>query len=295
MSSSAIYYVPAQSRLPFLAAIAITVLLTAGGAVLNGLSLRSGETWPWLFFTLGSVLMLAIVCSWFIQVIRESHQGLYSAQMDRSYRWGMGWFIFSEVMFFAALFGALFYARMLAVPWLGSEGDKAVNALLWNEFIPTWPLFENPNEYLFPGPYGVIDPWGIPLLNTILLVASSFTLTWAHHALKQDQRIGLIFWMIVTIALGMVFLGFQAGEYIEAYQELGLTLDSGIYGATFFMLTGFHGIHVTLGTVMLMVMLLRILFGHFSSDKHFAFEAVAWYWHFVDVVWIGVFLCVYIL
>ena len=290
------YYVPEQSRLPFVASIGIVLMLAGIGAVINDHSMNFQQTWPWMTALTGSAIIFAVVFYWFRQVIIESGEQLYSPQMDQSFRLGMAWFIFSEIMFFAAFFGALFYTRTLAVPWLGGEGAKGpVNELLWTEFIPAWPLFENPNEYLFPGPTEIINPWHLPLVNTILLVSSSFTLTWAHHCLKAGQRGLLKLWMLVTIALGVTFLYFQGAEYVEAYKELGLTLASGIYGSTFFMLTGFHGAHVTLGTIMLIVMTLRIFKGHFTGDKHFAFEASAWYWHFVDVVWLGLFLFVYII
>ena len=290
------YYVPEQSRLPFWASIGVVGMLAGLGSVINDYSMNLQQTWPWLFALVGTAIIIAVVFYWFRQVIIESHAQLYSPQMDTSFRLGMAWFIFSEVMFFAAFFGALFYTRTFAIPWLGGEGAKGpVNELLWTEFIPAWPLFNNPNEYLFPGPDAIINPWHLPLLNTILLVTSSFTLTWAHHCLKAGQRGLLKFWMIVTIALGVTFLYFQVAEYIEAYKELGLTLASGIYGSTFFMLTGFHGAHVTLGTLMLIIMTLRIFKGHFAGDKHFAFEATAWYWHFVDVVWLGLFIFVYLL
>ena len=290
------YYVPEQSRLPFWASIGVVGMLAGLGSVINDHSMNLQQTWPWLFALVGTAIILSVVFYWFRQVITESHAQLYSPQMDTSFRLGMAWFIFSEVMFFAAFFGALFYTRTFAIPWLGGEGAKGpVNELLWTEFIPAWPLFNNPNEYLFPGPDAIINPWHLPLLNTILLVTSSFTLTWAHHCLKAGQRGLLKFWMIVTIALGVTFLYFQVAEYIEAYKELGLTLASGIYGSTFFMLTGFHGAHVTLGTLMLIIMTLRIFKGHFTGDKHFAFEATAWYWHFVDVVWLGLFIFVYLL
>ncbi len=139
----------------------------------------------------------------------------------------------------------------------------------------------------------MIPATGIPLLNTILLLSSSVTVTLAHHALRKEHRGALTMWMIVTVALGFTFLGFQIHEYQEAYAHLNLKLSSGIYGTTFFMLTGFHGAHVTIGATMLTIMLLRIIKGHFTPKNHFAFEAAAWYWHFVDVVWVGLFIFVY--
>ena len=156
------------------------------------------------------------------------------------------------------------------------------------------PLLKNPNPDII-GPRAVIEPWGLPLLNTAILLTSSFTITLAHHALKDGKRLKLIIGTALTVILGALFLYFQAHEYMEAYNELGLTLGSGIYGSTFFMLTGFHGLHVTLGTLMILIMLIRILKGHFTPEHHFAFEASAWYWHFVDVIWVGLFIFVYVL
>ncbi|MBX9713184.1 MAG: cytochrome c oxidase subunit 3, partial [Pseudomonadaceae bacterium] len=248
-----------------------------------------------LIFSIGGLFLAYMLFGWFGAVIKESRAGLYSAQMDRSFRWGMSWFIFSEVMFFAAFFGALFYVRTFAGPWLGGDGAKGVANMLWPNFEYVWPLLQTPDPKLFPAPKEVIDPWHLPLLNTVLLVSSSVTLTIAHHALKHGKRALLKAWLALTIVLGVTFLGFQAVEYVEAYRELGLTLGSGIYGSTFFMLTGFHGAHVTLGTVMLAVMLVRILRGHFDAEHQFGFEAASWYWHFVDVVWIALFVFVYVL
>jgi len=232
---------------------------------------------------------------WFSTVIKESRSGLYSAQMDRSFRWGMGWFIFSEVMFFVAFFGALFYVRVIAGPALGGEGAKGIAHMLWPNFQYAWPLLHTPDPAMFAPPKEVIDPWHLPLINTVLLVSSSVTVTIAHHALKKGHRGALRLWLAATILLGVAFLALQAMEYHEAYTELGLTLGSGIYGATFFMLTGFHGAHVTIGTIILFVMLMRILRGHFDAEHQFGFEAASWYWHFVDVVWVGLFVFVYVL
>jgi len=234
-----------------------------------------------------------VMYGWFSDVLKESQAGLYDAQMDRSFRQGMAWFIFSEVMFFAAFFGALFYIRTFALPWLDGEGAKGVAALLWPDFMASWPLMDTPDPAV-GGPQEVVNPWTLPLINTLLLVTSSITLTFAHHALKEQQRQKLTLWMLVTLVLGGIFLVIQGMEYVHAWTELGLTLQAGIYGATFFLLTGFHGLHVTIGLIILLVMLFRILKGHFSPDQHFAFEAAAWYWHFVDVVWIGLFLFVYV-
>lgn len=253
-----------------------------------------GIAWP-ADFLRGRFVPGYMLFGWFGAVVKESRAGLYSPQLDRSFRWGMSWFIFSEVMFFLAFFGALFYVRVLAGPWLGGEGAKGVAHMLWPTFEFTWPLLHTPDPKLFPPPKEVIDPWHLPLINTILLVSSSVTITIAHHALRRDHRGPLKFWMALTILLGLSFIALQAFEYHEAYTKLGLTLGSGIYGATFFMLTGFHGAHVTLGTIILIVMFVRILRGHFNPEKHFGFEAASWYWHFVDVVWVGLFIFVYVL
>ncbi|MEH6823443.1 MAG: cytochrome c oxidase subunit 3 [Motiliproteus sp.] len=288
------YYVPASSHWPILASIGLFLMAFGAATSINGLSTEGGHAGGVMLIS-GAVLLAWVVFNWFAAVVRESHQGLYSAQMDRSFRWGMSWFIFSEVMFFAAFFGALFYVRNFAVPWLGGEGDKGTANLLWQGFSAQWPLMQTPDMARFPGPQQVISPWALPLLNTVLLLSSSVTLTIAHKGLKLGKRGQTKLWLGLTVLLGLAFLVFQVEEYVVAYTELGLTLKSGIYGSTFFILTGFHGLHVSLGTFMLIVILLRVIKGHFSGDNHFGFEAVSWYWHFVDVVWVGLFLFVYIL
>jgi cytochrome c oxidase subunit 3 len=255
---------------------------------------RADSNGPLIFF-IGGLFLAYMLFGWFGNVIKESRSGMYSPQMDRSFRLGMSWFIFSEVMFFAAFFGVLFYVRTWAGPWLGGEGDKGIANMLWPGFEYSWPLLNTPAPKLYPAPSGTISAWGLPLINTILLVTSSFTLTFAHHALRKNQRKPLTLWLALTVILGIAFLVLQVEEYIHAYTELGLTLGSGIYGATFFMLTGFHGAHVTLGALMLSIMLIRVIRGHFSPEQHFGFEAAAWYWHFVDVVWIGLFVFVYVI
>jgi cytochrome c oxidase subunit III len=289
------YYVPAQSKWPIIATLGLLISVYGVGTWFNDLSAsREGSNGPLIFF-IGSLFLAYMLFGWFGNVIKESRGGLYSPQMDRSFRWGMSWFIFSEVMFFAAFFGVLFYVRTFAGPWLGGEGDKGVSNMLWPGFEYAWPLLNTPDPKLFPAPSGVISAWGLPLVNTILLVASSFTLTFAHHALRKNHRKPLTLWLALTVILGLAFLVLQVEEYVHAYTELGLTLGSGIYGATFFMLTGFHGAHVTFGAIMLTVMLVRVMRGHFSAEQHFGFEAAAWYWHFVDVVWLGLFVFVYVL
>jgi cytochrome c oxidase subunit 3 len=235
---------------------------------------------------IGILAFLTVLYKWFGDSIRESEGGLYSARIDTSYRWSMSWFIFSEVMFFAAFFGALFYARSIAMPWLGDLDNK----LLWPDFAAHWGN---------AGPAGTIDsfttmgPFPIPTINTALLLSSGVTLTISHHALRSGHRAKTAFWLFATIVLGATFMGFQAAEYIEAYNDYNLRLTSGVYGSTFFLLTGFHGFHVTIGAIMLSVVLFRVLKGHFTPDHHFAFEGAAWYWHFVDVVWLGLYVVVY--
>jgi len=282
-----IYYVPHGSRWPVFASVALFILMVGFASWLNDTS------WGRNVFLVGLAGMVFVLFMWFRDVVRESLAGHYNRQVDVSFRMGMIWFIFSEVMFFGAFFGALFYARQYALPWLGGAGDGvATNALLWPEYAAAWPS---------AGPGGVggtfqtIPAWGLPLLNTLILLASGVTVTIAHHALKAGQRTRLLVFLGATVLLGCLFLFFQAEEYIHAYKELNLTMGSGIYGSTFFMLTGFHGAHVTLGTIMLAVIWFRCLKGHFTGNDHFAFEAVAWYWHFVDVVWLGLFLFVYVL
>ena len=281
------YFVPHGSRWPVLASVFLFIVMLGFANWLNHVS------WGKSAFFVGVAGLLVILFKWFADVILESLAGHYNKQVDTSFRMGMVWFIFSEVMFFAAFFGALFYARQFALPWLGGEGDGAMtNATLWPNFSAAWPS---------SGPGGVggnfqtIPAWGLPLTNTLILLTSGVTVTMAHHALKAAHRKALLVWLGATVLLGCGFLYFQAIEYIHAYKTLNLTLGSGIYGSTFFMLTGFHGLHVTLGTLMLAIMWLRCAKGHFTKDQHFAFEAVAWYWHFVDVVWLGLFLFVYVL
>ncbi|ROT94505.1 cytochrome c oxidase subunit 3 [Marinobacter sp. R17] len=295
MATENSYYVPEQSKWPIIATIGLLTTLAGTGSIMVNADQGESTTASWVVFFIGAMIMAYMLFGWFGNVIQESRAGLYSAKMDRSYRWGMSWFIFSEVMFFAAFFGTLFYARHFAVPWLGGEGDRGSSHMLWEGFEATWPLLSTPDTETYTQTKGIINPWHLPLINTVLLLSSSFTVTIAHHALKSDNRTRAKIWLALTIILGLCFITFQAEEYIHAYTELDLTLNSGIYGSTFFILTGFHGAHVTLGALMLTIMLIRITKGHFSPEKHFGFEAASWYWHFVDVVWLGLFIFVYIL
>lgn len=282
------YYLPPPSHWPIVGSIALFCIMVGAGNWLH-----SNAIGPYLF-VFGFILLIFMLYGWFSKVIHESLSGLYDAQMDRSYRLGMVWFIFSEVMFFAVFFGALFYVRFYIVPWLGGAGSgELTHYLLWPDFQATWPLFKNPNPALYVGPQSVMETWGIPAINTLILLSSGVTITWAHWGIVKNSQRQLIIGLFFTILLGISFLFFQVHEYLLAYLEKGLTLHSGIYGTTFFMLTGFHGLHVTLGTIMLITIFLRAIKGHFSAQHHFAFEAVSWYWHFVDVVWLGLFIFVY--
>jgi cytochrome c oxidase subunit 3 len=279
------YYVPHRTTWPFTGSVALFIFMIGASMWLNGASVG-----PYIL-AMGFALLIYMVFRWFGEVIGESEGGVYNADVDTSFRMGMGWFIFSEVMFFAAFFSALFYARGVSVPWLGGDSNNFFsNAILWTDWAATWPT-NGPGD--IGGKFESMGPWGIPALNTALLLTSGVTLTVAHHAIQAGHRGTLNLFLALTFILGFIFMGFQAYEYMHAYQELNLTLESGIYGTTFYLLTGFHGLHVTLGAIMLLVIWIRCLRGHFTAKNHFAFEAVAWYWHFVDVVWLFLFVFVY--
>ena len=280
------YFVPAPSRHPVTAAIGLFFVILGAGQWVNG------HGWGAYSLLLGLLIWLGTLFLWFRDAIGESQGGLYSERVDVSFRWSMSWFIFSEVMFFAAFFGALFWARVYSVPSLGS----LENQLLWPDFKAVWPSVAAGATASPAGtvaPFSTMGPWPIPTLNTAILLTSGATLTIAHHALIAAQRSKAVFWMWITVLLGITFLGFQAYEYIHAYHELNLKLTSGIYGSTFFMLTGFHGFHVFVGMLMLLFITFRLMKGHFTADRHFGFEGAAWYWHFVDVVWLGLYFLVY--
>jgi len=284
------YYVPSQSIWPTLGALGL--LFTVIGAGMSVQQLGSNSSSGGWILTLGFIVILVMMFGWFNDVIDESQANLYSEQMDRSFRQSMTWFIISEVMFFAAFFGALFYVRNIAIPWLGGASNNAMtNLILWPNFEAIWPLTTTPD-----GVKTQAMPWhGLPLINTIILLTSSVTLHFSHIALEKKNRGQLTIFLAITLVLGISFIMFQGQEYVEAYQHMGLTLSAGVYGNTFFLLTGFHGLHVTIGSIMLAVMLFRVIKGHFTPENHFAFQATSWYWHFVDVVWLGLFFFVYII
>jgi cytochrome c oxidase subunit 3 len=286
------YYVPHQSSWPIVGAVSLFLMGYGAAMWVNALA-KDQHSFGIVLLAVGFALLFYMLFGWFSNIIGESMDGLYSSQMDRSFRQGMSWFIFSEVMFFMAFFGALFYTRMIAVPWLGGASDNAMTAaVLWPNFDAIWPLTKTPG-----GLETTAMPWdGIPLYNTLILLTSSITLQFAHIGIEQKKHAQLGFCLLLTIMLGVWFLFLQGHEYVHSYQELGLRLDSGVYGNTFFLLTGFHGLHVTLGAIFLTVIFLRILIkGHFTPERHFGFQAAAWYWHFVDVVWLNLFVFVYVL
>ncbi|MFJ1300101.1 cytochrome c oxidase subunit 3 [Pseudomonadota bacterium AL_CKDN230030165-1A_HGKHYDSX7] len=275
------YYVPAMSGHPVRMAVALLATGVGAAGWVNGVPYAK-----WLVLA-GLLAGVVVLYYWFGDAIAESERGLNSKRIDASYRWGMSWFIFSEVMFFAGFFGALWYVRTITTPWLGDIDHRL---MLWPDFQAQWPNF---------GPAGVVEafqtvgPFWLPTINTALLLTSGVTLTISHHALREDHRNKAIFWLAATVILGFLFVGCQAYEYIHAYRDLNLKFNSGAYGSLFYMLTGFHGFHVIMGATMLTVILVRLLRGHFRPDHHFGFEGAAWYWHFVDVVWLGLYLFIY--
>jgi len=283
------YYVPQPSHWPIIGSIGL--FLTTGGFAL-ALPAKAGDPMGGLGIMYAGLAVVAVMLfGWFGTVIKESEGGLYNAQVDRSFRMGMTWFIFSEVMFFAAFFGALYYIRMFADPWLGGAGNNlSTNEWLYPEYASHWPTNGPENV---GGEFKPMGAWGLPAINTVILLSSGVTVTWAHWGLKKANRGQLILGLLATVILGFAFVGLQAYEYMEAYHDYNLKLSTGAYGSTFFMLTGFHGLHVTVGAIMLLVVMLRSMKGHFTEENHFAFEAAAWYWHFVDVVWLGLFIFVY--
>ena len=275
------YYVPADSAHPVRASVALLIVLIGASLWINSFSMG-----PWMV-GVGLLMLFVVLWGWFGDAIRESEAGLNSQRVDHSYRWSMAWFIFSEVMFFAAFFGALWYVREVTTPWLATIDHQN---MLWPNFTATWPNF---------GPAGIVEefqtvgPFWLPTINTALLLTSGLTLTIAHHALRAGQRGKTAFWLAATVILGFIFVACQAYEYIHAYNDLNLKFNSGAYGSLFYMLTGFHGFHVILGATMLLVIFFRVVKGHFTADHHFGFEGAAWYWHFVDVVWLGLYLFIY--
>ncbi len=280
------YFIPAPSQFPVQVSAGMLLLILGASAWVNHVA------WGKWFVLAGLAVWLFTLFRWFRTAIGESEGGLYSDRVDVSFRWSMSWFIFSEVMFFAAFFGALYWARVHAVPMLGNLDHQ----ILWPDFKAIWPsagggVTASPAGIVEP--FQTIGPFWLPTINTALLLTSGLTITIAHHALIANRRAKTVLFMWATVILGATFLGVQGYEYYHAYADLNLKLSSGIFGSTFFMLTGFHGFHVFVGMLMLIFITLRLMKGHFTPQRHFGFEGAAWYWHFVDVVWLGLYFLVY--
>ena len=280
------YYIPSPSRHPFMAAIGLFFVILGAAQWINGAS------WGAYALAFGMLWWLGVLYQWFHQAVTESENGLYGHKVDMSYRWSMSWFIFSEVMFFGAFFTALWWARSHSVPTLGG----LENALLWPDFKAIWPTLSvgaTASPANIVEPFSTVGPFWLPTINTALLLSSGVTLTIAHHALRAGQRAKTVGFMWVTVLLGLIFLLVQGYEYSHLYNDLNMKLTSGVYGSTFYLLTGFHGLHVFIGVLMLLFVTLRLQSGHFTPERHFGFEGAAWYWHFVDVVWLGLYVLVY--
>ena len=246
---------------------AISALVLAVGAIMYMHEIDGG-----IVMGIGLIMCLGTMAVWWRDVIKEGeHGGHHTTTVQLGLRYGMVLFIASEVMFFVAWFWAFFDASLYA--------DEAIQIARVEHTGGTWP----------PQCVEVFNPWHLPLINTIILLTSGTTVTWAHHALKENKRGGLIWGLVLTVLLGVCFTAVQAYEYGHA--AFGFT--DGIYSSTFFMATGFHGAHVLIGSIFLIVCLGRALVGHFKPDHHFGFEAAAWYWHFVDVVWLFLFFAIY--
>jgi cytochrome c oxidase subunit III len=271
------YHIIDPSPWPFIGAVGALIMAIGGvawmqmlkGGSLNlfGLNLAN----PWLFF-IGLAVVLYTMFAWWSDTVKEAHEGHHTKVVSIHLRYGMIMFIASEVMFFVAWFWAFFDASLYS--------GEAIQASRVAYTGGVWP----------PKGIEVLDPLHLPLYNTIILLLSGTTVTWAHHALLHNDRKGLINGLILTVGLGIIFSAVQAYEYAHA----PFAFKDSLYGATFFMATGFHGFHVLIGTIFLAVCLFRALKGHFTPQQHFGFEAAAWYWHFVDVVWLFLFACVYI-
>ncbi len=270
---------------------AIVWMKTSGSPTASLLGMRG----PWLF-AVGTLGVLYTMYGWWRDVIKEAHRGDHTPVVRIHLRYGMLMFIASEVMFFVAWFWAYFDASLFpggVAPLPITMPDGTITAsqnligLVERNNITggAWPPKPSDNFT------ATFNPWGLPLVNTLILLLSGTTVTWAHHALLHDDRKGLIWGLLLTVVLGIIFTLCQAYEYIHA----GFKFSGHIYGATFFMATGFHGAHVIIGTIFLAVCLVRALQGHFTSKQHFGFEAAAWYWHFVDVVWLFLFITIYVI
>jgi cytochrome c oxidase subunit 3 len=298
------YHLVDPSPWPIVASL--SALLTAIGLIIWMRSMGEGATGlfglkgPWVF-GVGTAGLIATAFMWWRDVIIEANKGDHTPVVQLHLRYGMILFIASEVMFFLAWFWAYFDASLFPgdirhLPNVSEAvGMVQRNALLGGHWPPvpvestdaTLPATGAPIGGFFKGTF---DPWGIPLVNTLILLSSGCTVTWAHHSLLKGDRRGLVLGLVLTVLLGMIFTSLQAFEYHHAAFSYG----GHIYGSTFFMATGFHGAHVIIGTIFLLVCLIRAIGGAFTPQQHFGFEAAAWYWHFVDVVWLFLFACIYV-
>ncbi|HEY5597241.1 MAG TPA: cytochrome c oxidase subunit 3, partial [Kiloniellales bacterium] len=249
---------------------AAAAFITAVGAVVW---MHGSAPWVMIVGLLGIAYTMFM---WWRDVIKEAHKGDHTAVVSLHLRYGMIMFIASEVMFFVAWFWAFFDASLFT--------GEAIQASRLLETGGVWP----------PKGIEVLDPWHLPLVNTLILLTSGTTVTWAHHALLNNDREGLKWGLVATVALGVLFTSIQGYEYAHAAFAFNRDNGGNIYGSTFFMATGFHGFHVIIGTIFLTVCLFRAMAGHFTPKQHFGFEAAAWYWHFVDVVWLFLFSCIYV-
>ncbi|MFA5948979.1 MAG: cytochrome c oxidase subunit 3 [Hyphomicrobium sp.] len=298
------YHIIDPSPWPITASL--SALITAIGLVIWMRSMGEGAEGlfgfkgPWVFAA-GFTGILATAFMWWRDVITEAHRGDHTPVVQLHLRYGMILFIASEVMFFVAWFwayfdSALFPGDVHTIQNIQeSVGMVARNQLYGGHWPPlpveatdaTIPATGAPVGGYFKGTF---NPWGLPLVNTLVLLLSGCTVTWAHHALLKNDRRGLILGLVLTVALGALFTSLQAIEYGHA----AFTFGGHSYGSTFFMATGFHGAHVLIGTIFLLVCLVRAIMGHFKPEQHFGFEAAAWYWHFVDVVWLFLFAAIYV-
>ncbi len=273
------YHLVNPSPWPLLGSLSVLVL--ALGAVTNMKGLFGMPEGTWWLLALGFGMVIWVMIGWWSEVIREGRKGDHTPVVEIGLRYGMILFIVSEIMFFAAWFWAFFEFSIFADARVGATWDAANP--LYTDSLSRFAQFP---------PEGVttFDPFHLPLMNTLVLLLSGTTVTWAHHALQKGDMGGAKLGLFITILLGLAFSGLQALEYSHA----GFTYDGTLYGSAFFMATGFHGAHVIIGTIFLTVCLLRLMAGNMTSKKHLGFEFAAWYWHFVDVVWLFLFAFVYV-
>lgn len=295
MVSYEYYYVFVQSKWLIIVSIGLLVMVFGLGIWFNDFIVGYKEFYGlWIFFV-GGLIIVYMLFGWFGNVICESCVGFYSVQMDCLFCWGMSWFIFFEVMFFVVFFGVLFYVCYFVGFWFGGEGVKGVVYMFWLNFQYSWLLLQILDLKLFLLLSVVIELWKLLLINIILLVIFSFIVIFVYYVLKKNKCGLFKVWLVLIVLLGIVFLILQVEEYVYVYNELGLIFGVGIYGLIFFMFIGFYGVYVIFGVLIFGIMLICILCGYFDVEYYFGFEVVSWYWYFVDVVWIGLFIFVYVI